>query len=176
MENGQAPKKNHKKVIIICVCAVAIIAAVVAAIVIILNNRVDDTVNDAYFVTSNRRIVDKTSASETLSLSYGAVATYHVYTVENNEIIKHELFYEFKDDYVAGKNLASIQESASYNHDIKEVKQYGKYVALEYFDDEFYGLTPAEVKEEIELKKQYEEDKKKGVFIEYEEEPMEEEE
>ena len=164
MENNAVSKKNRKKIIIICACAIAVIAAAITTTIIVLNNRTDDTVNDAYFVTNDRRIVDKTTLSETSSSSYGAVATYQVYTVENNEIIKHELFYEFKDDYAAGKYLDSIRESASYNRDIKDVKQYSKYVALEFFEEEFFGLTPADIKEEIELKKQYEENKKNGLF------------
>lgn len=156
MENQ---KKKSKAPIIICIiCAVAVIAAIVIAI-FCLNNRIDDTVNEAYFQTNSRRIVDKSDVTGVSSMYYGATAIYQVYTIEDNKIVKHEFFYEFGDDYAASKQFGAIKNSAGYNHEIQDVKLYGKYVSLEYYEEEYMYTSPDEVREELRMKQYYKENK-----------------
>ena len=156
--NQKPSKKFPKKFIVI---GVAVIVAVVAAVIVALclKNRIDDTVNEAYFQTNDRRIVDKTDVSESHSIYYGANTIYQVYTIEDNKIIKHEFFYEFGDDYAASKQFGAIKNSAGYNHEIQDVKLYGKYVSLEYYEEEYMYTSPDEVREELRMKQYYKENK-----------------
>lgn len=164
MENQ---KKKSKAPIIICtICAVAVIAAIVIAI-FCLNNRIDDTVNEAYFQTNSRRIVDKSDVTGVSSIYYGAKNIYQVYTVDGDKVIKHEFFYEFSDEYASSKQFDAIKNSASYNHEIQDVKMYGKYIALEYYEEEYMYVSPESIREDIRAK---EECKKNNCGLEEEDE------
>ena len=151
MENQ---KKKSKAPIIICIaCAVAVVAAIVVAI-LCLNKRIDDTVNEAYFVTNSRRIVDKEDVSEVSNMYFGATAIYQVYTIENDKVVKHEFFYEFKDEYAASKQFEAIKYSAGHNHEVHDVKKYGKYISMEYYEEEYMYASPDAIREEVRVKEE----------------------
>ena len=151
MEQGS--KNNTKKIIVVIVAAAVLVAGIVAA-VLFLTRGADDTVNEAYFQNSDRRIVYQLK-NVNMNIHYDAAKVYQVYTVKDNKIEKYEFFYEFNDEYAATKRFESIKTSAEKNHDIKEIKQYGKYIGLEYDEDILGDETPDEIRQEISDKENY---------------------
>lgn len=80
---------------------------------------------------------------------------YMVFDFEGEKVLKEYYYYQFKDEATAKETYVYMKATLEQEEDnVKDVKQEGRYIILEFTEEEFKDLTKTEVMETYQYLKQ----------------------
>ncbi len=142
-------KKNNKNVIIGGCIAAVVIAAIILAVVFAAGN---GTINDSYFVSDGTKYDINNEYGDTESDGSVPIKDHIVYYYSGDKITGAKAFYEYVDETAAKNAYETIKANAGNSY--KSVSLSGIYVILEANESEYEGLTASDVKQQVELSEQ----------------------
>lgn len=128
------------------VLIVVALVAVVVTLIVINNNNSKLELNDEYFVSNDSKYVVAMDAdfSNYETSEYEPPVTYMIYYITGDRVSDIKLFYEYLDEEEAKTAYENISMDDKDWASGKSLN--GKYVILQFKEDEFNGITAEEAK------------------------------
>ena len=149
-------ESSNKKNLIIGICAaVIIIILIILAIIFGTRNGGLGGLNDAYFKSDGSKYVLTIDSDEMYydydngEIEHKPLKTHLVYYYSGDKITSLKAFYEYGNEEDAKK--AFEYYSANQGDSYKNIEVDGKYLILETKESEYEGVTPSDVKQQIDF-------------------------
>lgn len=148
---AEKAKKNNKNLIIGICASILIIAVIVVAA--IFATKGTNTLNDAYFVSTDTRYVltEEGDGDGFEGTEYVPIKTHLVYESSNDKVTSAVNYVEFENESIAKAALQALEEELKeydLNKDlgIESMSTNGKYLVITIAKDQYEGTTLSEIK------------------------------
>ena len=147
---NKSTKKNNKNIIIGICIAVVVLIAIIIAIILGTRNGGFGGLNDSYFKSDGSKYV-LTIETDTVQSEeeHAPLKTHLVYTYAGDKITGLKVYYEYANKEDAEASYKYYNENAA--EEYKSISHDGKYVILEVNESGYEGVTPEDVKQQIEF-------------------------